>query len=482
MQAFDAWHEDLGLTDANPRSAALIGLLNAAGPISGFFIGPIISYIDDTFGRRWGIRFYGYNILIGTVISCVAGVSGAKGNSGYAVFVVGRFIIGFGLASFLMTSLVVVQEIPHPRSRQRIASSWNSYYILGMVIASWVNFGCSYMAGSWSWRIPYILQLPFAFYILIAVQFVPETPRFLLSKHKDHEAFEFLVKYHGNGDPTDPLVLFEFEEMKDAIEAERLAKAEKWSVILRSAANRHRLGLALLMTFLTQMSGSSIIYYYYTVVFDSVGITDPSVQTGIAAGLNMFTWVCQISSVLTERFFGKKKILLYCWPLMIATFVGLTVSGSCYDKSGGEDHKSAVATVVLIWIFLGVFNVACPIIYSYPAEVQTYSMRSKGLLVWNQAQQVQGTYVTFVDSIALNRIKYWYYLVYLPLLIIQWILIKLYMVETNGFTLEEIALAFDSMTNLPFAGHAEPVGEAEMGKSQIGTGSEPDAKHPIDVK
>ncbi len=103
-------------------------------------------------------------------------------------------------------------------------------------------------------RIPYILQVPLALYILIAVQFVPETPRFLLSKGREQEAFQFLVEYHGNGDPHDELVQFEFQEMKMAIRKEQAAKAETWSQILRLRPNRHRLGLALLMTFCTNVS------------------------------------------------------------------------------------------------------------------------------------------------------------------------------------------------------------------------------------
>lgn len=112
------------------------------------------------------------------------------------------------------------------------------------------------MTSSWSWRIPYIIQVPMALYILIAVQFVPETPRFLLSQGRDEEAFAFLVEYHGNGDREDPLVLFEFEEMKEAIEQEKVAKAEKWSTIVKNPSNRHRLGLAVLMIFLTNVSHS----------------------------------------------------------------------------------------------------------------------------------------------------------------------------------------------------------------------------------
>jgi len=383
-------------------------------------------------------------IVIGTVISCCAGVSSARGTNGYTVFVIGRFIIGFGLASFLMTSLVVVQEIPHPRSRSIIAQSWNSYYILGMVIASWVNFGCSTIVGSWSWRLPYILQLPMAIYLLVAVQFMPETPRFLISKGRDDEAMDFLAKYHGNGDASDSLVVFEFEEIKQTLETERIAKAEKWSTILRGRANRHRLGLAALMTFLTWMSGSSIIYYYYSVVFDLVGITNATTQTGIAAGLNMFCWVAQVTAVYLGKFVGRKKILLWTWPVLLLGLVGLCVSGGVFVKSGETDHKSAVATVVLVWIFLGAFNFTNPVLYSYPAEVQTYSMRSKGLLVWNTITQIQTIYVTFVDSIALNAIGYKYYAVYMPLVIIQWFLVYFFMVETRGYTLEEVAFAFDS--------------------------------------
>lgn len=64
-----------------------------------------------------------------------------------------------------------------------------------------------------------------------------------------------------------------------------------------------------------------------------------------------------------------------------------------------------------------------PVLYSYPAEVQTFTMRSKGLLVWNTVTQLETAYVVFVDAVALNAIGYKYYIVYMPLVIIQWILV-----------------------------------------------------------
>jgi SP family sugar:H+ symporter-like MFS transporter len=154
LQAFDAWHEDLG----NPDGIG-IGLLNASGAISGFVVGPIITYIDETFGRKWGIRCgwretpvcgdpsaddpslwlhhphrLGHRLYCRSIgrqricpwVDRPSLLCTPVHNADIAVFITGRVIIGFGLASFLMTSLVVVQEITHPRSRSTVAQSWVS--------------------------------------------------------------------------------------------------------------------------------------------------------------------------------------------------------------------------------------------------------------------------------------------------------------------------------------------------------------------
>jgi SP family sugar:H+ symporter-like MFS transporter len=92
LQAFESWQIDL-----NYPVGWRLGLLNASGYIAGFLAGPLIVWIDDTFGRRWGIRcelrpqscslhpltlVYGVCVLVGTVIGSIAGISGIDGYSG----------------------------------------------------------------------------------------------------------------------------------------------------------------------------------------------------------------------------------------------------------------------------------------------------------------------------------------------------------------------------------------------------------------
>jgi hypothetical protein len=51
LQAMDPWQADLGYPNRTK-----IGLLNACGNMSGFVVGPIITWIDEKYGRKWGIR------------------------------------------------------------------------------------------------------------------------------------------------------------------------------------------------------------------------------------------------------------------------------------------------------------------------------------------------------------------------------------------------------------------------------------------
>ena len=158
-------------------------------------------------------------------------------------------------------SPIILHEIVHPRWRTVIVGLFNTNYNLGAIIASWLIFGVQFMRNHWSWRIPYIVQCAPALYLIIVAWWLPESPRWLVSKGREEEALEFLVKYHGDGNPDDPLVHFEFNEMKEAIAREKEANMISWRSTLASKGNRHRLGLVVLIVSLQCLSGQATITY-----------------------------------------------------------------------------------------------------------------------------------------------------------------------------------------------------------------------------
>ena len=106
------------------------------------------------------------------------------------------------------------------------------------------------------------------------------------------------------------------------------------------------------------MSGSSLIYFYYSIIFSFVGITDAAAQTGIAAGLNMFTWVCQITSVFLGRRVGRKTLMLWIWPFVLIFLVCMCATTGVYTESDGVNPAASYASIVFVWLYLGTFNLA----------------------------------------------------------------------------------------------------------------------------
>ena len=250
---------------------------------------------------------------------------------------------GSGLAFAVIISPILLQELPHPSQRQTAASLFNTCYILGSIVAAWTIFGTGNLSTSWSWRIPYsasrclsparaptdtlsraVIQIGPALFALVAVFFVPESPRFHLGRGDEQACLDFLVRYHGNGEETE-LVRFEYEEMKDTLRKEREATQFGWSILWATSANRRRTALVLWIGFCQCMSGQAIITLcvlasrtlppsaslflaralepvlttrrrrsYYTSILSLVGLTDTQRVTGINGGLQIFNWMAAL--------------------------------------------------------------------------------------------------------------------------------------------------------------------------------------------
>lgn len=76
----------------------------------------------------------------------------------------------------------------------------------------------------------------------------PESPRWLIAQGRDDEARAILVKYHGNGNPANPLVELEWEEMKQDIAID--GSDSRWwdfSGLFKTRNARRRTSMMILM-------------------------------------------------------------------------------------------------------------------------------------------------------------------------------------------------------------------------------------------
>ena len=221
--------------------------------------------------------------------------------------------------------------------------------------ASWSSFGTARINSEWAWRIPSVLQAIPSVFQFFLIWFVPESPRWLISKGKEAKALQTLAYYHADGDETDPLVLYEFEEIKTAIAMDKEAsKNVGWKALVATRGNRKRMLLIVSIAWFSQWSGNGLVSYYLNQVFDTIGITDTDIQlliTGILAIWNL-CWAV-FASFQVDRW-GRRFLFLTSAAGMTLFFTLQTICSAQYAIHGTQ--SAAHAVIAFIFLFYAFYE------------------------------------------------------------------------------------------------------------------------------
>jgi MFS family permease len=231
----------------NKPTGAWLGFINAIQAVGGLITFPIQAYSADRFGRRpclyAGILF----VALGSALQ-----AGAKGPG---MFIAARFFVGVATAWF-SAAAILITEIAYPPHRAKVTALYNCQFYVGSLIAAWVTYGVRNINNSWAWRIPSLLQLGIPALALFGTIMTPESPRWLISKHRSEEARAALAKYHAGGDATAALITFEMTEIEQSIALERQArKSAGYLDMFKTKGNRHRLFITVTLGVFGQWNG-----------------------------------------------------------------------------------------------------------------------------------------------------------------------------------------------------------------------------------
>lgn len=114
LQTVSYWDDFFG----QPRGAQL-GLMSAIMSLGSVCSTPFAPWVADKYGRRWGITVGSVIMIIGAVLQCES--------TAFAMFVVSRFVLGFGLAFATTASPSMVSELSHPKERVTITAICNTW-------------------------------------------------------------------------------------------------------------------------------------------------------------------------------------------------------------------------------------------------------------------------------------------------------------------------------------------------------------------
>lgn len=130
-------------------------------------------------------------------------------------------------------------------------------YYFGAFLGGWITYGTLRINGNWAWRLPSLMQAAPSLLQVGLVLLLPESPRWLVSRGKDEQAFKILAKYHANGDEQDEFVRHEFAELKASIANDSSGKG-RWAQLFNTKSARKRTAISMACGIFSQWSGTSL--------------------------------------------------------------------------------------------------------------------------------------------------------------------------------------------------------------------------------
>jgi MFS family permease len=271
---------------------------------------------------------------------------------------------------------------------------------------------------NWAWRVPLILQAFACVIVMGSVFFLPESPRFCMANGREEEALEFLVKYHGNGDPNSRLVRLEIDEMKEGIKLDGIDKTWwDYRPFLTSHNSRWRIAQVLMISIFGQFSGNGL-GYFNTVIFKQLGITDVPQQLGYNILNQVLSAIGALTAVsLTDRMPRRKVLIIgtFVCALALATNSGLTETMYQQDPTmtNGFDIKYGQGALASYFLFNIIFSFTyTPLQGVIPTEALETTQRAKGLALSGILVSAVGFINQFAGPIALENIKHRYIFVF----------------------------------------------------------------------
>ncbi|KAI1389668.1 general substrate transporter [Hypoxylon trugodes] len=413
------------------------GILASALPLGAVIGLPFIPLLNDNLGRRICVLFGSIVMIVGSLIQGFA-VNGP-------MYIVARLIIGFGLPYAIVAGSSLIGELAYPRERAILTSLFNAAYFIGAIVASAVTYGTQLIPSDWSWRVPSLLQMSPSLLQVALVFFLPESPRFLISKERYEEAFKVLVTYHAEGDENSEFAKAEMAEIKTTIAIELEHSKRSWMDMINTPGNRKRVIIGSLLGVMSQLSGNVVISYYLGDILNLIGFTDPAFQAKYNIGNQCLGLVCAIFTALLVMKFRRRTMFLTSIFGILIIYVSWTICSAEAIIAGSK----VAGKFCLFWIYAyqPCYNIGFnALTYTYLVEIFPYAMRARGISIFQffgKAAQFFGTNVNPVGLDPVNGIGWKFLIVYCCWIAVEAFLIWYLWPETSGRTLEELTFLFE---------------------------------------
>jgi MFS transporter, SP family, xylose:H+ symportor len=368
--------------------------------------------LADRYGRKPGL-------LLAAFIFALSSAGMALSHS-FGVFAAMRFAAGIGVGMASMLSPLYIAEISPADTRGRNVAINQLTIVIGILVTNLVNYQLA-DNGPEAWRWMFGLGMVPALLFLAGVAWMPESPRWLVSRGRV-EAAVAIMKKMGDAD----FVLDGMNSMQRSLQA---GQQKQFSVFEKAMLPAVTVGIVLAV--FQQFCGINVVFNYTSTIFESAGASlNRQLLETISIGIVnlVFTLVAmwQVDKL------GRR-------PLMLIGSLGLSL---IYIVLAFSLQQNFPAAWVSVFVLLAIAIYACslaPVTWVLIAEIFPNAIRGKATSVAIVALWAAYFILVFTFPALSKKLgTYGPFYLYAAICLGAFFFIKARVKETKGQTLEQL--------------------------------------------
>jgi SP family sugar:H+ symporter-like MFS transporter len=404
-------NEDLGLSPFT--SGLVVSSLLVGAMIGAAFAGPIA----DATGRR-------KLVLVAAIIFAVGAIGAALATSA-GLLILFRFVLGLAVGAASLIVPLYLAEVAPTEIRGAVASLNQLMIVTGILVAYIAN---SALAGAEAWRWMIALAVIPSLLLFLGMLFMPETPRWLVSKDRDEEAREVLRRTR-----DETAVEAEMSDIKRVEGQEEGGLGELLASWVRPAL-LVGMGLAIFQ----QIIGINTIIYYAPTTLTNVGFGN-SAAILANAGIGVINVTMTLVAIRFIDRVGRKPLLLLGAAGMALSLAILGLTSLLLPEPSGVSLVGII-TLVCLALFIAAFAVSWgPIVWVmlgeiFPLKVRGSAMAVATVLLWGANFVVSLSFPVLLEALGIG----WLFLGYSLIGLVALFFVRSFVTETKGRSLEKI--------------------------------------------
>lgn len=365
----------------------MIELITTAGLVGAIAGALCCGKVTDYWGRKKVILAAAVIFAVGAVWS---GMAPDPSN-----LILARLFLGVAIGVSSFSVPLYIAEISPANIRGTLVSMFQLMVTLGVLVSYLSDLYFADETDAGCWRPMFYASLLPALILLIGTFFVPESPRWLMSRGNTEEAKRILAKIEG----TEVA-----ERVADAIGREvekEKREAPKWSWLLKPSL-RTPLFIAVGIMFFQQFVGINTVIYYSPKIFFMAGFDGAVSAIWATVGVGVINVAATLVSIYLVDRLGRRKLYFAGLTGIVLSLAALALNFICVNESGSIGQWLAVFFMLL---YVACFAVSIgPLGWLIISEVFPQKVRGLGTSVGSLSVWVFNSIVTFTFFKILNAL------------------------------------------------------------------------------